>query len=229
MFERPMQLDINGSRVLTDFDVVHAAQDARKAVDRAFRNIVPNAEGRIVLHFTGGWNPRVPCGEAMVQAIEVLPERRRPIRIDAGNEAAFADWNGVIWDADTGFDGGTILTSPSPVTQASPTLLDQQLYRTARSGKTLQYSFAISPGLYTVHLKFAELWLPDKVGQRPMDIEINGRVVWKAWDPSAAAGQAGMAADLRVEEITPDSTGHITIGLRAAGSHDAILQAIEIE
>jgi hypothetical protein len=38
-----------------------------------------------------------------------------------------------------------------------------------------------------------------------------------------------MAADLRVEEITPDSTGHITIGLRAAGRHDAILQAIEIE
>ena len=29
------------------------------------------------------------------------------------------------------------------------------------------------PGFYTVHLKFAELWLAKK-GQRPMDIEVNG-------------------------------------------------------
>ena len=111
---------------------------------------------------------------------------------------------------------------------ASPTLYDQELYRTARSGKTFSYTLAAPPGLYTVHLKFAELWLT-KAGERPMDIAINGRLVRKSWDPAAAAGRIAMAADLRIDNITPDKEGHIVISLRATGANDAILQAIEIE
>ncbi len=82
--------------------------------------------------------------------------------------------------------------------------------------------------MYAVHLKFAELWLP-RPGERPMDITINGRLVRKSWDPAAAAGRIGMAADIRLDDITPDKEGHITIGFCATGANDAILQAIEIE
>ena len=228
MSERPLNLAINGQEVLTDFDIVQAAKGPRRAVERSFRNVVPNADGNIVLHFTAGWNPRRPPDDAMVQAIEVLPEQKPVIRINAGSEAEFVDWNSCVWTADAHFSGGTTIKSAEPVVHASPTLYDQELYRTARSAKTFSYTLAAPPGLYTVHLKFAELWLP-KPGQRPMDITVNGRLVRKSWDPAAAAGRIGMAADIRIDNITPDQEGHISIGLRATGANDAILQAIEIE
>jgi hypothetical protein len=197
-------------------------------VERSFHNVVPDVDGHIVLHFTAGKNPLGKSDDAMVQAIEVLPEQKPAIRIDAGSEAEFVDWNSCVWTADAHFSGGTTLKSAAPVAHASPTLYDQDLYRTARSGKTFSYTLAAPPGLYTVHLKFAELWLP-KPGQRPMDITVNGRLVRKSWDPATASGHVGMAADVRIEDITPDKEGHIVIALRATGANDAILQAIEIE
>jgi hypothetical protein len=228
MFERPINVDINGQRTLADFDVVQAAKEPHRAVERTFRNVVPNADGKLVLHFTTGTNPQGPSDDAMVQAIEVLPEQKPAIRINAGSEAEFVDWNSCVWSADAHFSGGTTIRSVSPVVHASPTLYDQELYRAARSAKTFSYTVAVPPGLYTVHLKFAELWLPTP-GGRPMDIVVSGRLVRKSWDPAAAAGCIGMAADIRIENITPDKEGQIVIGLCGTGSNDAILQAIEIE
>jgi hypothetical protein len=86
----------------------------------------------------------------------------------------------------------------------------------------------VPPGLYTVHLKFAELWLAEP-GQRPMDIEINGRPVWRSWDPGTEAGQTDMACDLREPGVAPDAQGSITIRVRAVGGNDAIVQGIEVE
>jgi len=228
MFERPITLDINGQQVLTDFDVVQAAKGPKRAVERTFRNLVPNASGKIVLHFITGKNPPGTPDDAMVQAIEVLPEKQSAIRINAGSDFEFIDWNSCLWTADAHFTGGTTVTSASPVAHASPTLYDQELYRTARSGKHFSYTLAASPGLYTVHLKFAELWLA-KPGERPIDIAINGRLVRKSWDPATAAGCVGMAADLRMDNITPDKEGHIVISLSATSANDVILQAIEVE
>ena len=228
MFERPFNLDINGRNVLKDFDIVQTAKAPRRALERSFRNVVPNADGRIVLHFTAGGNPRRTPDDAIVQAIEVLPEQKPAVRINVGSNTEFVDWNSCVWTADAGFSGGTALKSAAPVVHASPTLYDQELYRTARSAKTFSHTLAAPPGLYTVHLKFAELWLT-KPGERPMDITINGRLVRKSWDPAATAGRTNMAIDLRIDNITPDKDGHIVIGLKATGANDAILQAIEIE
>jgi malectin (di-glucose binding ER protein) len=228
MFERPFELAINGQEVLTDFDIVQAAKGPRRAVERSFRNIVSNADGNIVLHFSAGTNPRGASDDAIVQAIEILPEQRPVIRINAGSEAGFVDWNSCVWTTDAHFTGGTALKSDAAVVHASPTLYDQELYRTARSAKALSYTLAAPPGLYTVHLKFAELWLATP-GERPMDIAINGRLVRKSWDPAAAAGRIGMAVDIRINNITPDKEGHIAISLHATGANEAILQAIEIE
>ena len=227
-FERPFNLGINGRRVLENFDVCQAARGAHRAHERVFHNLVPNKEGNLVLRFTDGFEPMQKTDEALVRAIEVLPETRPNIRIDAGAEKEFIDWNSFAWSADTDFDGGTILQSEAPLSQASPTLYDQALYQTARSGRAFSYSVSAPQGLYTVHLKFAELWLKES-GRRPMRIEINGRVVRDEWDPATAAGQTGMAADMRVEDIAPDKQNRITICVRATGANDGILQGIEIE
>ena len=132
------------------------------------------------------------------------------------------------WAADRCFQGGRPLESAVAVAQASPTLYDQQLYRTARAGKELPVQRAGDAralhGASEVRRVVAE-----EAGKRPMNIEVNGRPVRERWDPAAAAGQPNMAADVRVEDITPDAAGHITVRIIAAGANDAILQAIEIQ
>jgi len=226
--ERPFNLSINGKTVLRDFDICQSVGGPNRACEKVFRYLVPDADGNIVLEFSGGWDPAQKTDEAIVQAIEILPEIKSPIRIDAGSEVAFVDWSSSVWSSDCGFDGGACLVSDAKVTQAAPTLYDQDLYRTARSGKHFRYTVAAAPGLYCVRLKCAELWLQDK-GTRPMHIDVNGRRVREAWDAAEAAGELGMAADFMVEDVTPDRDGKIQIDFHAAGENDAIVQGIEIE
>jgi hypothetical protein len=228
IFQRPMNLSINGKQVLTNFDICQTAKRWKRACDQVFRYIVPDADGKIALQFTGGWEPLQKTDQALVQAIEVLPETKPTVRIDCGSESPFVDWSSFIWEADGHAEGGHSITSDAQVSQASPTTYDQGLYRTARAGKSFCYTVSVPSGLYTVHLKFAELWLKE-VGQRPMNVEINGRRVRESWDPAQAAGQTGMAFDIRECYIPPDKNGHIVIRLSATGKNDAILQGIEIE
>jgi hypothetical protein len=227
-FQRPFNLDINGRRVLRNFDICHAARASRRAFERVYRYLVPDENGRIVLRFSGGWEPTMEAGDAMVQAIEVLPELKPHIRINAGSEREVVDWGGWVWGADAAFSGGKAIRSDAAVKLSSPTLYDQELYRTARTGRKIIYSVAVPPGLYTVHLKFAELWL-DKSGDRPMDIEINGNTIRKNWDPATAAGQVNTAADIRAENVAPGRDGKITIIIAAVANNDAIVQGIELE
>jgi hypothetical protein len=138
------------------------------------------------------------------------------------------DWDGFIWRADSHFRGGRAIKSRVAVAHASPTLYDQALYQTARTGESFSYVLPVPAGLYSVHLKFAELWL-EKVGMRPMNIDINGRRFWKNWDPSVQAGRLGMSADIRAEDIVPDKHGKINVKVSATGANEAILQGIEIE
>ena len=227
-FERPFNLSVNGREVMHNIDVCHVAKGPRRAHERVFRFLVPDEDRKLVLKFTGGFEPLQKSHMAMVQAIEVLPETKASLRIDCGSQTDFVDWNSSIWAADHEGEGGACIESQKAILQASPTLYDQQLYQTARAGKEIRYSLTVPPGLYAVHLKFAELWLPEK-GNRPMTIDINGQRVRQRWDPGTAAGECGMAADVRVEDVAPNAAGQILIGIRAEGANDAILQGIEIE
>jgi len=83
-------------------------------------------------------------------------------------------------------------------------------------------------GLYTIQLKFAELWL-DTPGMRPMDISVNGQVVKQVWDPAEAAEELAMATGIRVEDVAPGKDGNICIRIVAVGENDAIIQAIEVQ
>jgi len=228
IYQRPFNVSVNGVIKLRNFDICQNARGCQKARDRIFHNIVPDAEGKITLRFTAGYDPVQQSHCAIVQAIEILPEIKPSIRIDCGSDRDFVDWNSCIWSQDQPNDSTQALNSTTAVAQASPTPLDQALYQTARSGKNLVYQLKTPPGHYAVHLKFAELWLPE-IGKRPMDIEINGQEMWKSWDPAAAAGQLAMAADIRAKNVTPDNQGVITIRIKAVGANDAILQGIELE
>ena len=109
--------------MLQNIDVCQAARASRTACEQVFRNIVPNSDGKLVLRFTGGFEPSQKTDQALIHAIEILPETRQTVRIDAGSDASFVDWNGYIWSTDGNFQGGSAIRSDAPLTSASPTLL----------------------------------------------------------------------------------------------------------
>ena len=123
---------------------------------------------------------------------------------------------------------GDTLTSDGEVILATPTLYDFPLYQSARADGKLEYSFDLPAGLYSVRMKFAEMWL-DKAGKRPMDIEINGKLFYSNFDPFTVAGGKCKSIDVRAEDITPDKHGRVTIKIRAKGSEAAVIQAIEVQ
>jgi hypothetical protein len=227
-FERPMDIDLNGRRAMRDFDIRHAAGTPLRAHDRLVRHMIPDETGKIVLRFRSAEGPLRKVKEAIIQAIEVTPELKPIIRIDAGAGRPFVDWNGFIWEADAGAEGGVPVRAEGAVAHASPTLYDAEIYRTARKGKSIHCRIPVPPGLYQVQLKFAEMGLPEP-GRRPMDIAVNGRTLWKSWDPATQAGKVGMSADLRALDVAPDASGAIEVLVSAAGGEDAILQGILIE
>jgi hypothetical protein len=227
-YERPMEISVNGQRVLENFDVCHAARGVGNSCDKSFYNIVPDASDCINLRFKGASSPVTEACKALVRAIEVLPELRSAVRINCGAESPFVDWNTDEWLADIHGEGGEALSAEADVKLATPTIWDQGLYRTARAGREISYNVSLPDGLYTLQLKFAELWLA-KPGARPMDISVNGRLVRRGWDPAEAAGELAMATGIRIAEVTPGKDGCIRIGIVAAGENDAIIQAIEIQ
>ena len=224
-FERPFDLYINGEKILHNYDIAQAARGVNKAFERIITNVVPGADGAITLRFAGGWEPMQTTDEALVKAIEVLPQIKPVVRINCGGDN-FVDWNTAIWAKDT--SEGQILTSNNEVILATPTIYDYPLYQTAKTGQKIAYSFDLPAGLYSVRLKFAEMWL-EKAGQRPMNVEVNGRVFYVDFDPFTAAGGKCKSIDIRAEDITPDSNGLITVLVKATGENDAILQGIEIQ
>ncbi len=226
--ERPCQVEINGRRVLTDFDITAACRSREHTADKAFHYIVPDGNGRIILRVFSAGRDNDQETPVILRAFEMLPELRSCIRINAGAPKPFIDWNSFIWSGDQYYLGGATIHSSSPVAQASPTLYDQQLYQTARCGREFSYRIPVTPGLYTVHLKFAELWLA-ATQRRSMEVIINSRSVLRNFDPATTSQQHGMSADIRFEMISPDAEGVIAIRICAEGVHDAILQGVEIE
>ena len=68
--KRRFHVDINGQRVLTDFDVFAAAGGADKAVVRDFSGIRPGPDGHLAVAFTRG-----SADEPTISGIEVFPAR----------------------------------------------------------------------------------------------------------------------------------------------------------
>lgn len=217
--QQVMDICVNGAVVKSQFDIAEAALFTDGVCEQVFWNVLPDTDGHIHVEL------RAVCGEAQLQAIELAPVLPDTVRVNCGSDEPFLDWMGNLWQADPA--AGETLRSDVPVVQASPTLYDQGLYQTARCGQTLEYTLPVRDSFYSVHLKFAELWLP--AGQTcPMDIYINGCCVRRRWDARSAAGYKNMAADLRFDAVSPVD-GAITVRICARGDYPAIIQAIELD
>jgi chitinase len=98
--------------------------------------------------------------------------------------------DGKQWQADRayasggwGYVGGKTYSANVPIAGT----LDDALYQAERWGMSV-YRFDLPPGIYSVQLKFAEVygW---KAGQRIFDVQIEGQTVLANLDIFAAAGR----------------------------------------
>jgi len=108
--------------------------------------------------------------------------------VNAGGPA-YTDSQGGVWNADTGFTGGSTYSVASTITGTTT----PALYQTERYG-TFTYQFPIANGSHTVTLKFAELYFTSS-GSRVFNVAINGSTVLSNFDVVAAAGAGLKAVD----------------------------------
>lgn len=145
-----------------------------------------------------------------------------PIRINAGG-GVYVDPQGNTWAADPGPSSAPSSTFaiPSPILNTSTAFL----YQSERwSTTTLSYSFAVPNGLYTVRLKFAEIFFK-AAGQRVFNILLNNQLVDPTFDILARAGAPDTALD-RVYAVAV-TTGQLQISLVPVTSNPK-LSALEI-
>ena len=209
--QRLFNVAINGTQVLTNFDVYAAAGGANKAIVEQY-TATANVSGQIVIQFT------TVKDNAKVSGIEVIPAS---LAINAGGSASGS------FVADSYYNGGTTYSTgatinTSGVTNPAP----QAVYQTERYGN---FTYVI-PGLvtshtYTVRLHFAENYWTSS-GKRTFNADINGTQVLSNFDIYATAGGANKAI---VESFTttPDAIGQITISFQTV-IDNAKVDGIEI-
>ncbi len=240
--KRVFGVTINGTKVLSNFDIFATAGAGDKAVTESF-TATAGTGGTIVIGFTS------VADNAAVNAVEIIaPGNATPtpapsatptptaapsatptappagaLFIDAGGAAAGsfaadADYAPSSWTyATTGAINTGLVTNPAP----------QAVYQSEREGSGITYTI---PGLtagasYAVRLDFAELWWT-AAGQRVFNVSINSTKVLSNFDVLAAAG-ARFKAVAQTFTTAATSAGTIVIALNAVTDYAAI-NGIEI-
>ena len=120
------------------------------------------------------------------------------------------DPQGNAWQADAYYTGGLAWTAANQASMSTLPVPYKILRYSSSAGAPVTYTYAVTPGSYTVTLLFLE---PNKTGagQRLFDVSINGNVLDAHYDVFAKAGGA-MKPYSEAYETSADS-GKITIVL----------------
>ena len=210
--QRTFNVAVNGSTVLTAFDIFVAAGGAGKAISRTF-STAASASGQVVIQFTRGGGP----DHAKVAGIVVSPVTvtQPTVSVNAGGAAAGA------FLADAYFSGGSTYSTTNVIDTAQVTgaVPPQAVFQTERYG---EFTYTIpnrTPGsAQSVTLYFQEsFWTA--AGQRTFNVAINGATVLTAFDIFAAAGGANRAI-ARTFTTTANASGQVVIQFTRAGGPD---------
>jgi len=221
--QRVFNVSINGTQVLTNFDIFAAAGAQNKAVIREF---VVNADssGQYVIQFTSVVN------NASVSGIEIASASTSgPVDINSGGPAV----SPFVADAD--FSGGVTINHANTIDLSGATNpAPMAVYQTARVAATIgagtTFSYTI-PGFtagssHTVRLHFAEtFWTA--AGQRVFNVAINGTQVLSNFDIFAAAGAMNKAV-IEQFSATANGSGQIVIVFTTV-TDKALISGIEIQ
>ena len=138
--------------------------------------------------------------------------------VHAGGQS-YTDANGLKYQADAQFSGGSTAKTSATIT-GTP---DTPLYQSERYGKTFSYSVPVPSGDYLVTLKFAEIYWT-QVGQRVFNVLVQGTTVLSKLDLVARVGPRA-AYDVSVPAHV--TTGPLTLTFQAV-IDNAKVSAIEV-
>jgi hypothetical protein len=220
---RVFNVTINGSQVLTNFDIVKASGGENIANIQQFTEAA-NASGQIVITFTSVTN------NALISGIEIdqssTPRSCGTICIDSGSTAG-----STPFVADEDFTGGSTIDhantiNTNNVTNPAPAAV----YQTARIGSGATFTYTI-PGLtagssHTVRLHFCETYFTT-TGSRVFNVSINGTQVLANFDIVKAAGGENIA-NIQQFTATANASGQIVITFTSV-TNNALISGIEID
>jgi len=212
--ERLFRVDVNGQRILDQFDVVADADGVNVADERVIRNVAPAADGLLHLSFPPMRGTAVLSG---IEALAVSPGTVRPVRIRAGFPSSWRDGAGQQWDADAYFMGGNALVrSPNPARESGSNPTDLELYASERWGH-FSYTVPVAEGRYRLTLRFCEGHYGSRnsgiggVGSRVFDVYCNGVALLRNFDIFKQAGGEGKPIERTFSGIQPTAQGKIVL------------------
>ncbi len=222
---RTFNVSINGTQVLTNFDIFASAGGGNKAIVEQF-SATASSGGAITIQFT------TVKDNAQINGIEVLGASSPTptptsapgagsVQINAGGPAV------APFVADTDFTGGTATTTANTITTTGVTNpAPIAVYQSNRYGNT---TYTI-PGLtansaYTVRLHFAETYWTS-AGARTFNVSINSTQVLTNFDIFATAGGGNKAV---VEQFNATASGSGTVTIQFTTVKDnAQINGIEV-
>lgn len=174
---------------------------------------------------------RSPFRQTATAAPSNLSLEGDEIRILAGAmQGAFTDQLGRVWEPDRFFTGGWVASSPNHVVDGTR---DSIMYQNFREGD-FQYDIPLKPGVYELHLHFAETVYGDRnpggggETSRLFQVTANDQRLLDYFDVISDAHGASTADERVFKDISPAADGklHLTFTHRV---RDAFVNAIEVE
>ena len=166
---------------------------------------------------------RKTLGFILFSLLVVVPNalHAQTIRVNCGGPS-YKDSQGQIWQADTGFNGGTAESIAGTVAGTADPLLFED-YRWNPSG----YGFKVANGQYHVSLYFVESNpQAEFVGGRVFNVSLQGATAFSNLDVFAAVG--ANAALIKTANVTV-SNGTLSIGFARVAGLNPKISAIEID
>jgi hypothetical protein len=156
----------------------------------------------------------------LIASLPAAAQTQQPVRVNCGGPG-YTDSKGQLWQADTGFSGGTEETIATSIGGTADPLLYES-YRWDPTG----YSFAVPNGQYQVNLYFAEANpQAQSVGARVFNVSLQGAVVFQNLDIFASAGANTALIKSANVNVT---TAKITIGFTPVAGMSPKISSIQI-
>ena len=153
------------------------------------------------------------------------------IRILGGSSAArYVDRSGNIWSGDRFFRGGSVFATPNHTILATP---DPELFRSRRDGD-FSYDIPLKPGVYELHLYFAETLFGENntagggESSRVFRVSINGKPLLFAFDVISDAGGSNTADEKVFKDVSPAADGTLHVQFGGLVNNVPLLNALEI-
>jgi hypothetical protein len=168
---------------------------------------------------------QTPGGTQGPGASQTTTATPQTIRVNSGG-SAYTDGNAQVWQADTGFNNGTVASNTANIAgTANQPLFHTTRYGLGSKGAPLIYTFPVAAGSYHVNLYFAETsQKSQRVGARFFNVKIDGNMAFQNLDVFAAAG-ANTALEKSADTVVTD--GNLTVELDSVQGL-AEINAIEI-